>query len=72
MYEDIETLANNYKREYNIKEEIIVVLIVYEVPSNPCSERVILQQYFNENGIECKELDYPIETLEIKKGEFRF
>ena len=32
-----------------------IVLIVYEAPSNPCSERKALQEFFN-----CKELEYPI------------
>ena len=38
----------------------IIVLIVYEAPNNLCSERRCLQEYFNEHGIECKELEYPI------------
>ena len=36
-------------------EDPIFVLIVYEAPTNPCSERLSLQQFFN-----CKELEYPI------------
>ena len=32
-----------------------IVLIVYETPTNPCSERYALQRFFN-----CKELEYPI------------
>ena len=32
-----------------------IVLIVYEAPNNPCSERYALQKFFN-----CKELEYPI------------
>lgn len=36
-------------------EDPIFVLIVYEAPTNPCSERLGLQQFFN-----CKELEYPI------------
>ena len=38
-----------------------IVLTVYEAPNNPCSERKSLQEYFNNHGIECKELEYPIE-----------
>ena len=53
-------LAENYKQTENIEEEIILVLIVYETPSNPCSERKALQDFFNTHGIECKELEYPI------------
>ena len=32
-----------------------IVLIVYETPKNPCSERYALQRFFN-----CEELKYPI------------
>ena len=32
-----------------------IVLIVHEAPTNPCSERVALQEFFN-----CEELEYPI------------
>lgn len=32
-----------------------IVLIVYETPKNPCSERAALQEFFN-----CEELRYPI------------
>lgn len=32
-----------------------IVLIVYETPNNPCSERFALQKFFN-----CEELKYPI------------
>ena len=42
------------------EEEPIIVLLVYEVPTNQCSERVSLQKLFNQNGYECKELEYPI------------
>ena len=37
-----------------------IVLIVYEAPNNPCSERKCLQEYFYSHGINCKELNYPI------------
>lgn len=33
-----------------------IVLIVYETPKNPCSERYALQEFF-----ECEELKYPID-----------
>lgn len=32
-----------------------IILIVYEAPDNPCSERAVLQDFFD-----CKELEYPI------------
>lgn len=37
-----------------------IVLMVYEAPNNPCSERKYLQEYFCSHGINCKELNYPI------------
>lgn len=40
--------------------DLEIVLIVFEVPANPCSERSSLIKWFNENGIEMKELEYPI------------
>ena len=60
--------ANYYKKEFEIENEIIIVFIVYETPTNPCSERKPLQDYFNSHGVECKELDYPINQLAIKKS----
>lgn len=60
MIVDMQKLANNYKEKEKIKEEIILVLIVYETPNNPCSERKSLQEYFINHGWECKELEYPI------------
>ena len=50
-----EYCANKFRREMGFKHEPIIVLIVYETPDNPCSERWALQKYFN-----CKELRYPI------------
>ena len=32
-----------------------VVLLVYEKPDNPCSERTVLQEWFKANGSELKE-----------------
>ena len=50
-----EYCANKFKKELNFKEEPIICLIVYEAPSNLCSERKALQLFFD-----CKELEYPI------------
>lgn len=57
---NLQRFADWYKDEYKIKEEIIIVLIVYEAPKNLCSERKVLIEYFNDNGIDCQELKYPI------------
>ena len=61
MMKGIETFCNDYCKQEKIKEESIAVLMVYEAPNNPCSERYSLINYFNRHGIECKELDYPIQ-----------
>ena len=45
--------ANKFQKELKFKEEPIIVLMVYETPSNPTSERFALQKFFN-----CKELPY--------------
>lgn len=37
-------------------EDPIVVLIVHEAPTNPCSERRVIQEWFRDNG-------YPIEEF---------
>ena len=70
MMKGIYIFAEDYKKRNNINEEIIMVLIVYEAPNNPCSERYTLIKYFNEHGVECKELDYPIQQNEEIKIEF--
>lgn len=49
-----EFCANKFKRPFD-NEEPIIVLMVYETPTNFCSERAALQKFFN-----CKELEYPI------------
>ena len=50
MIIDMQDFANKYKEKEKIKDEIILVLIVYETPNNPCSERKPLQDYFISHG----------------------
>lgn len=69
LLENLNKLVEKYQQEENINDEIIIVFIVYEVPTNPCSERQPLIDYFNSHGIECKELDYPINNLTAIKDE---
>ena len=69
MIADMQKFADNYKEKESIKDEIILVLVVYESPNNPCSERKPLQEYFTSHGWECKELDYPINSLTTIKDE---
>ena len=61
MLRGMEQFCKDYCIKNNIQEEPIAVLMVYEAPNNPCSERHSLIDYFNRHGIECKELDYPIQ-----------
>lgn len=52
---DMENLANNFKIREGFEEEPIICFIVYETPDNPCSERVIIQEWFFHNGYELPE-----------------
>ena len=52
---ELERIANKVQKIEGFIEEPIIVLIVYEVPSNPCSERKPLQDWFKEHYIEVKE-----------------
>ena len=54
-----EYCANKFYLPFD-DDEPVIVLMVYETPDNPCSERKALQDYFTSHGWECKELKYPI------------
>lgn len=58
--QELERICKEAQDKLGFKEEPIAVLIVFETVENMCSERKIIQKYFNENGIDCKELVYPI------------
>lgn len=60
LIERSERAAANIQEQLGFTEEPVIVFIVHEAPQNPCSERVALLQYFADNNIECKELEYPI------------
>lgn len=53
--EAFRTCAYKMANKFCFEKEPIIVLMVHEAPSNPCSEREALQLFF-----ECKELEYPI------------
>ena len=57
----IEAFCENYKAQEQLEEEPIIVFLVHETPDNPCSERVVLKDYFASKGVVCKELEYPIQ-----------
>ena len=71
MYKGIENFSNRYKKENKIKDEIIIAAIVYETPTNLCSERKALIDYFRTKGIEVKEFQ-PNKDIKLKKGDFIF
>lgn len=60
IMERLNWLAEYRKSVDKFEGEPIIVLMVYEAYYNPCSERKPIQQLFQEHGIECKELTYPI------------
>lgn len=66
MMKGITDFCTMYAQKEHLQEEPIAVLIVYEAPSNQCSERQTLINYFNSHGVECKELDYPIQQPNLK------
>lgn len=36
-------------------ENVAAALLVYETPTNPCSERKVIQEWFRDNGVEIRE-----------------
>lgn len=44
----------------NLDGEPLIVLIVHETPDNYCSERTAILQWLRDNGVDAKELSYPI------------
>ena len=59
---NLERLGNRVKENDGFVEEPVIVLIVYEVPSNKCSEREVLHKWFQKNGYNLTELSYPIKN----------
>lgn len=55
-----ERLANYIKDIEKMAILPSLVFIFYETPKNLCSERVVLQQWFKDNGYDLQELKYPI------------
>ena len=65
VYQSLNKLADTIVNLENLSEEPHIVLIVHEKPDNPCSERTALHEYFESQGIPCKELEYPIKKEEV-------
>lgn len=55
IYFELEGIANVVEQRDNVSDPIIV-LMVYETPDNPCSERSVIVDFFKENGVEVREL----------------
>lgn len=56
----VEESLQTLKKQLQLNQEPVLVLIVHESIANPCGERAVLLEYFNSHGIECEELKYPI------------
>lgn len=48
-------LGKTYQERENISDEVTIVLLVYETPTNPCSERVVIQEWFAAHGLKVEE-----------------
>ena len=54
IQESLGKLANQIAQDEHFTD-IDFAFLVYETPTNPCSERVAIQQYFKEHGINVQE-----------------
>jgi len=52
-----ESLCRSVQNKLCFEEEPVLVLLVHEAISNPCSERGTIQRWFREHGVECNEFD---------------
>lgn len=52
---NMEQLSKLFQEQLKLSRPADFVLLVHEAPTNPCSERVVLQQWFQDNGSELPE-----------------
>ena len=64
--ERFERLGYFIKEKEGFIEIPTMILIVHEVPSNPCSERIVIQKWFKDNGIIIKEFKKDKSVSELK------
>ena len=57
IQESLGKLATKIMHDERI-QDIDFAFLVYERFDNPCSERVVIQQYFREHGIKCEEWNF--------------
>lgn len=55
LWKKIQANCNSLLKKNNINEEPIIVFIVHEPPTKKCSERIVLMQWLQDNGIEVQE-----------------
>lgn len=55
LLKDFTTISQEIKELEGFNEEPEIILIVHEATDNPCSERVPIQEFFKEHGIEVEE-----------------
>jgi len=55
LYEKLDLIATGWKNTLGFLEEPEIILLVYETPINPCSERRPLMEWFAENGVDVRE-----------------
>lgn len=58
IMERTEKLCKAVQPTVGYEGEPIAVFIVHEAPNNACSERVSIQNFFRNNGIECEEYQW--------------
>ena len=58
IMERTERLCKAVQPTVGYEGEPIAVFIVHEAPNNACSERVSIQNFFKNNGIECEEYQW--------------
>jgi hypothetical protein len=52
---EFKRIAEDVRKINHFEEEPEIILLVYETPDNPCSERIALIDYFKKHGIELEE-----------------
>ena len=52
-------VLDKLSKKLHLPMHFVPVLIVHEAPTNPCSERVIIQKVLREKGFECEEWHQP-------------
>ena len=55
MIKDFNKFAEDFKSSVGFSEDPVIVLMVYETPSNPCSERSVLISWFKDHGMTLEE-----------------